>query len=153
MTEDKKGMKWKRTPLSLFQDPSKFYGFVLGHEGIIAGCHFWEVIVGPEEGWAVGVARKPVSDRVTLTPEEEIWAVGRWKGQYKAFIEGTDMPLTLGGEPCHIRVCLNYDGGRVAFYNASKAALLYKFFGASFSGNILYPFFAVYGDGYLEIFP
>ncbi|KAL8213178.1 UNVERIFIED_CONTAM: hypothetical protein K2H54_061131 [Gekko kuhli] len=144
-------MKWQSTADDLSEDPEKCYGFVLGSEGFTAGCHFWEVHVAGDEGWAVGVARKPVKDRVTFTPEEGIWAVGRWKGQYKAFIKGADPPLALSEQLICIRVCLNHKERRVAFFNVSGATLLYEFSEASFSDVTLYPLFAVYGDGQLWI--
>ncbi|XP_060094681.1 zinc finger protein RFP-like [Heteronotia binoei] len=151
LSGDWKSMKRQSTAEDLSEDPEKHYDFVLGRERFTSGCHFWEVVVGSEDGWAVGVARKSVRGRVSLTPEEGIWAVGRWKGQYKAFIKGKDPPLPLRWEQNCIRVHLNYAGGRVAFFDADRAALLYEFSGASFCGEPLHPFFAVYGDGYLWI--
>ncbi|XP_077187180.1 tripartite motif-containing protein 10-like [Paroedura picta] len=153
LSADRKSIRWQSAAGDLFKDPQKHCGFVLGREGFIGGCHFWEVSLGSEDSWAVGVARRPVMGRVTLTPEEGIWAVGRWKGQYKAFIKDTDCPLTLRGEPYLLRICLNYNGGRVAFLDAKRAALLYEFSGAFFCGETLYPFFAVYGKGCLGVFP
>nr|XP_056701848.1 tripartite motif-containing protein 10-like [Euleptes europaea] len=149
--EDQRTMTWQSTTQELSEYPEKGYGFVLGCEGFTAGCHFWEAVVGSGEGWAVGVARKPVMGRITLTPEEGIWAVWRWKGRYKASIKGIDPPLTLSGKLKRIRVCLNYDGGQVAFFDAKRAALLYAFSEASFSGETLHPFFAVYDKGYLKL--
>ncbi|KAL8213185.1 UNVERIFIED_CONTAM: hypothetical protein K2H54_061180 [Gekko kuhli] len=127
-------MRRQSTAQDLPEDPEKHYGFVLGREGFTAGCHFWEVLVEFGTSWAVGVARKSVKDTVPLSPEEGIWAVGKWKGQYKAFIKGTDPPLTLRGVLVSIGVCLNYDRGRVAFFDAVQGDLLYEFSGASFSG-------------------
>ncbi|XP_015279920.1 PREDICTED: zinc finger protein RFP-like [Gekko japonicus] len=151
LSGDQKRMWWQHETQDLSEEPEKHYGFVLGSVGFTAGCHFWEVLVGIEEGWAVGVSRKPERGRVPMTPEEGIWAVGRWKGQYKAFVKGIDPPLTLRGELTSIRICVNYDGGRVAFFNAERAALLYEFSGASFCGETLHPFFAVCGDGWLSL--
>ncbi|KAL8213176.1 UNVERIFIED_CONTAM: hypothetical protein K2H54_061121 [Gekko kuhli] len=148
---DQKNVRWERTIEDLPGDPEKHYGFVLGSEGFTAGCHFWDVLVGSSVDWAVGVARKPVKGRITLTPEEGIWAVGCLEDQYQAFIEGKTPPLTLRDGPDLIRVCLNYDGGRVAFFDADTAALLYEFSGASFSGETIYPIFVLYEDGDLSI--
>ncbi|XP_077187187.1 tripartite motif-containing protein 10-like [Paroedura picta] len=146
-----KVVKWQSTTQDSPEDPEKFYGFVLGREGFTGGCHFWEVLPGCDDGWAAGVARKPVKGRVTLTPEEGIWAVGRWKGPHKNFRNGT-YPLQMPSD-CHLRICLNYDVGQVAFYDFDRAALLYEFSGASFSGEALYPFFAVYGETWVRLFP
>ncbi|XP_077187173.1 tripartite motif-containing protein 10-like isoform X2 [Paroedura picta] len=146
-TRYQKQVRWRCIPEELSGDPEKHYGFVLGREGFTGGCHFWEVVVGGGEGWAVGVARRPMKGKVNFTPEEGIWAVGRWKGHYKAFLKDIDPPLTPRGEPSLLRVCLNYNGGRVAFFSAGQATLLYEFFVTSFCGETVHPFFAVYGDG------
>lgn len=138
-------MWWKSATQDLSEDPENHYGIVLGSEGFTAGCHFWEVIVPDGEGWALGVARKPLKGRVTLTPENGIWAVGKGKGKgrYKAFIKGNNPPLCLKAEPRLIRVYLNYNVGRVAFVDFYEN-FLFEFSGASFCGQTIYPFFAVY---------
>ncbi|XP_015269018.1 PREDICTED: tripartite motif-containing protein 7-like, partial [Gekko japonicus] len=145
LSEDRRSITCQTKAQDLPEHPENvyFYSYMLGREGFTAGCHFWEVLVGSEEGWAVGVARKLVRGRVTLTPEEGIWAVGWNKGRYKAFIKDINPLLTLHGELKKIRVSLNYEGGQVAFFDAHRAALLYRFSGASFSGETLHPFFAV----------
>ncbi|KAL8213190.1 UNVERIFIED_CONTAM: hypothetical protein K2H54_061209, partial [Gekko kuhli] len=155
LSEDRRSIKCQTKAQDPPEDPIAFYRyfFVLGSEGFTAGCHFWEVSVGSEEGCAVGVARKSVRGKFTFTPEEGIWAVGWHKGRYKAFIKGINPPLTLNGELKRIRVSLNYDGGQVAFFDADRAALLYRFSGVSFSGETLCPFFAVYNKGYLRVCP
>ncbi|XP_015284717.1 PREDICTED: butyrophilin subfamily 1 member A1-like [Gekko japonicus] len=141
---------------ALPDNPERFeeYSIVLGREGFTAGRHFWDVLMGSEEDWAVGVARKSVGRKggFIWSPEEGIWAVGKWGGGYYAATEGPDPPLTLTGELKRIRVCLNYAGGRVAFFDADRAALLYEFSGASFPGETLLPFFYVYKKGHLKIF-
>ncbi|XP_048345068.1 E3 ubiquitin-protein ligase TRIM7-like [Sphaerodactylus townsendi] len=136
--------------------PERFemYGVVLGCEGFTEGRYFWEVLVGSEERWALGVARKSVERKmeVTFSPENGIFAVGKWLGRYGAFIKGYYPPLTLSGELRRIRVFLNYAGGRVAFFDADRAALLFQFSGASFHGETLLPFFWVYEKGSFKLY-
>ncbi|KAL8213173.1 UNVERIFIED_CONTAM: hypothetical protein K2H54_061110 [Gekko kuhli] len=155
LSEDRRSIKCHSKAEERPEDPENIYLFsnTYGSEGFTAGWHFWEVLVGCEDGWAVGVASKPVKGRFIFTPEEGIWVVGRSQGRYKAFIRGINPPLTLCGELKRIRVSLNYDGGQVAFFDADRAALLYRFSGASFSGETLRPFFAVYDKGYLRLCP
>ncbi|XP_048343181.1 uncharacterized protein LOC125427674 [Sphaerodactylus townsendi] len=120
-----------------------YYCAVLGHEGFTGGRHFWDVLVGSEGEWAVGVARKSVRRKggLTFSPEEGIWIVGKWGGQYRAGIKDHYPCLTLNGEPKRIRVYLNYDGGRVAFFDTDRGDLIYEFSRSSFSGKTLLPFF------------
>ncbi|XP_060094995.1 E3 ubiquitin-protein ligase TRIM7-like isoform X1 [Heteronotia binoei] len=154
LSEGQKSVQIGEKPQALPTSPERFekYLAVLGCEGFTGGCHFWEVIVGSEESWIVGVASKSVRRKggLTFAPEEGIWAVGKWAGMHRVCIKAYP-PLTVTGELKRIRVCLNYAGGRVAFFDADRAALLYEFSGASFFGATLLPFFWVYGKGHLKI--
>ncbi|XP_062978482.1 zinc finger protein RFP-like [Elgaria multicarinata webbii] len=138
-------------------NPERFehLAFVLGREGFTAGRHFWEVSVGSEEDWAVGVARESVRRKgwIDFSPEEGIWVVRYCRGVYKAHNPPDYPPLSLSGELKRIRVSLNCDEGRVAFYDADRGTLLYAFSGASFAGETIMPFFYVYKNGHLSISP
>ncbi|XP_060094579.1 E3 ubiquitin-protein ligase TRIM39-like [Heteronotia binoei] len=154
LSEGQKSVQMGETAQTLPTSPKRFenYNAVLGCEGFTGGRHFWEILVGSEENWAVGVARKSVRRKgeLTFTPEEGMWAVGKWAGMHRVGIKAYP-PLTVSGELKRIRVCLNYAGGRVAFFDADRAALLYEFSGASFHGETLLPFFRVYKKGRLKI--
>nr|XP_056722295.1 E3 ubiquitin-protein ligase TRIM7-like [Euleptes europaea] len=155
LSEDRKSVRWGEKAQTLPDNPERFdqYSAVLGREGFTAGRHFWEVLVGSEGGWIVGVVRTTVRRKggVLFCPEEGIWTVGKWGGYYKAALKDHGPPLFLRGELKRIRVCLNYSGGRVAFFDADRAALIYEFSGASFSGETLLPLFWVYQKGYLKL--
>nr|XP_056722802.1 E3 ubiquitin-protein ligase TRIM7-like [Euleptes europaea]XP_056722805.1 E3 ubiquitin-protein ligase TRIM7-like [Euleptes europaea] len=155
LSEDWKSVRDGEKAQSLPSNPERFstYTAVLGREGFTAGRHFWEVLVGSEERWAVGVARESVrrKGRITFGPERGIWAVGKWCGHYRASIKGQYHPLSLTREPKRIRVCLNYAGGRVAFFDADRGALIHEFSGASFSGETLLPFFWVNSKAHLKL--
>ncbi|XP_015266125.1 PREDICTED: tripartite motif-containing protein 7-like [Gekko japonicus] len=155
LSEGQKSVRRGVKSQSLPNNPERFRGCdaVLGCEGFTASRHFWEVLVGSEEGWRVGVARKSVrrKEYITFSPEEGIWAVGKWSVMYNNSENDCYPPLTASGELKRIRVCLNHTGGRVAFFDADRAALLHEFFGASFSGETLLPFFWVCSKGHLKI--
>ncbi|XP_060095018.1 E3 ubiquitin-protein ligase TRIM7-like [Heteronotia binoei] len=153
LSEGQKSVRQGEKPQALPTNPERFekYGAVMGREGFTGGCHFWEVLVGSEESWAVGVARKSVRRKgdITFSPEEGFWEVGKWEGSYQ--VSGKVSDLTLSGELKRIRVCLNYAGGRVAFFDADRAALLYEFSGAPFRRETLLPYFWVREKGHLKI--
>uniref|UniRef100_A0A670HYH7 Uncharacterized protein n=1 Tax=Podarcis muralis TaxID=64176 RepID=A0A670HYH7_PODMU len=115
---------------------------VLGREAFTEGRYSWEVTVGNEEEWALGVARKSVRRKgmFNFTPQEGVWAMGKWRGQYRAL---SDNPYHLhpSGELRRIRVTLNYTGQRVAFFDVDRGIALLAFAGGSFSGEDLLPFF------------
>ncbi|XP_032998389.1 zinc finger protein RFP-like [Lacerta agilis] len=134
---------------NLPDNPERFNYFpcVLGREGFTAGRHFWEVNVESGVEWTVGVARKSVRRKslFSFTPEGGVWAVGKSGGKYSACTSPDPSLLSLREKPRRIRVTLDYEGGRVSFYDADSGAELYTFSGASFSGETLLPFFHLRG--------
>ncbi|XP_067321488.1 zinc finger protein RFP-like isoform X1 [Anolis sagrei] len=142
LSEDRRrvtrGVKWQRLP----DNPERFnqLPLVMGQEGFTGGRHFWEVLVKNGELWYVGVARKCVQRKgfIPYVPGAGIWRVG------KSGSRGEPRSLTLSEEPKRVRVTLNYEGGRVAFYDADSAALILEYPPASFSGETLLPFFYLF---------
>ncbi|XP_060126872.1 zinc finger protein RFP-like [Zootoca vivipara] len=149
LSKDRKSLRRGDKPQFLPDNPERFNEEprVLGREGFTAGRHFWKVTVGSGEEWDVGVARKSVRRKgfFPLSPEEGIWAVGKWRGKYWAFTFPNYSPLSLSEEPRRIWVTLDYEGGRVSFSDANSGAELYTFSGASFLGETLLPFFCLWG--------
>ncbi|XP_062978474.1 zinc finger protein RFP-like [Elgaria multicarinata webbii] len=157
LSKDRKSVWWGDKRQDLPKNPERFdqRGFVLGREGFTAGRHFWEVAVGSEGVWAVGVARKSVRRKgpVEFTPDEGIWAVGKWNKEYRSINPPENPLLPLSGELKRIRVSLNCAGGQVAFFDADTGARLYTFWAGSFCGETLHPYFYVIRKGQLSITP
>ncbi|XP_062978497.1 E3 ubiquitin-protein ligase TRIM7-like [Elgaria multicarinata webbii] len=157
LSEGHKSMKWGYNSQDLPNSPERFdhHDFVLGCEGFTAGRHFWEISVGSEGDWAVGVARKSVRRKGLLdfSPKEGFWVLRYGGGVYRACDPPLFPPVSLNGELKGIRVFLNCDEGQVSFYDADRGTLLYAFSGASFAGETILPFFHVWGKAHLSISP
>ncbi|XP_053149330.1 uncharacterized protein LOC128343923 [Hemicordylus capensis] len=147
VSEDRKSLTYGDKDQALPQNPERFDSCpcVLGCEGFTVGKHSWEVTVGGEGGWAVGVASKSVKRKgwFVLSPEEGIWAVGKCAGQCRALTPPVYPPLSLCGALKRLRVSLNCAGPRLTFSDADTAAPLYTFSGASFTRGTVWPFFYV----------
>ncbi|XP_066474538.1 tripartite motif-containing protein 10-like [Tiliqua scincoides] len=99
LSEDRKSVRWGDKRQALPYSPARFdtWPCVLGREGFTEGRHFWEVTVGSEGEWTVGVARKTLKRKGLFdhTPDEGIWAIGKWESQYIVFNSPDYTPLSM----------------------------------------------------------
>ncbi|XP_070789487.1 E3 ubiquitin-protein ligase TRIM7-like [Pituophis catenifer annectens] len=155
LTDDCKSMKMGEFYQPLPKTPERFdeWPFVLACSGFTTGRHFWEVTVGTEDTWGVGVARKSVRRKgdIEFSPEEGFWAVGKWDGNYTAYNPPFYTPLTLRRMPKKIRIILNYEGGWVTFFDADTGAPLFAYSVPPFAGEVILPLFYVFGNARLSI--
>ncbi|XP_044838891.1 zinc finger protein RFP-like isoform X1 [Mauremys mutica] len=145
LTEDRKSVWWEDTPQDLPNNPERFdtYCCVLGREGFTSGRNDWEVHLGQQGFWTVGIARESVWRKgwISLDPAQGIWAVGLCGGQYRAY---PDTLLPLSRRPGRIRVSLDYERGQVAFFDVDNEDPIFTFHPASFNGERIFPFFWVW---------
>ncbi|XP_065271178.1 tripartite motif-containing protein 10-like [Emys orbicularis] len=140
------GDRWQDLP----NNPERFdtERCVLGCQGFTSGRHYWEVEVEVEGGGFcfVGVARESVSRKgeISFNPEQGIWAVECDEDQYWALTSPVQrIPFPPSRAPHRIRVCLDYERGRVAFFDAGRRDPIVTFPPASFAGERIRPFFWV----------
>nr|XP_060615495.1 zinc finger protein RFP-like isoform X1 [Anolis sagrei ordinatus] len=157
LSEDLKSVTWNENYQDLPDNPERFdkYPIVMACEGFTAGRHFWEVVVGSEEEWVVGVASKDVDRKgfFVLIPHRGFWALGKWGGNYMALTSPYKSVLTIKHEPQKIRVHLNYAAGIIVFFNADTGHDLFEFSELTFAGETLLPFFRVHGKAHLTVSP
>ncbi|KAM3678982.1 E3 ubiquitin-protein ligase TRIM7-like [Ammospiza maritima maritima] len=114
---------------------------VLGSQGFTSGRHYWEVEVGEKGCWAVGVALGSVlrKDLVSLLSSEKVWALRlHWAGEYSTICITPEV-LALREKLQRVRVCLDYEMGRVSFYNAKDMSLILQL-EATFTEKV-FPYF------------
>uniref|UniRef100_A0A1A7XXD0 Tripartite motif containing 35 n=1 Tax=Iconisemion striatum TaxID=60296 RepID=A0A1A7XXD0_9TELE len=101
---------------------------ILGRDGLTSGKHSWEVDVGDNTAWVVGVAKESVKrkEKVNSVLKNGYLCVYFYHNMYFA---GTS-PLTRLGlkrNPERIRVLLDCDQGRVSFYDPHSNTHIYTF--------------------------
>ncbi|XP_066473530.1 E3 ubiquitin-protein ligase TRIM7-like [Tiliqua scincoides] len=157
VSADEKSVTWRGSCPKLPDNPERFSSTscVLGHERFTSGKHCWEVLVESPlwarnaEHWAVGVARDTVQrkERICLSPDKGIWAVGKDSSDPHAvwaYTPPVNTLLTSGSRDLRkIRVFLDYEDGRVEFVDADTGNWVFSFPPASFSGEEIRPFFRV----------
>ncbi|XP_062978275.1 zinc finger protein RFP-like [Elgaria multicarinata webbii] len=146
------GVRQKRTKS---RDQFNVYPCVLGCNGFTSGRHSWEVEVVERGCWAMGVARDSVKrkKRLSFRPEEGIWALEHLGADHYRALTSPPTPLPLSKGYERIRVCLDYEGGMVAFFDAVNGNWIFTFPTSLFAGERIHPWFWVGLRSHLRLFP
>ncbi|XP_014818246.1 PREDICTED: butyrophilin subfamily 1 member A1-like [Calidris pugnax] len=157
LSKDCKLVGYEFDKQDLPSNPRRFsvYPCVLGSRGFTSGWHHWDVEVHREDFWAIGVAKELVPrDRwLCLNPNEGIWALCHNLNGYRALTSPARTPLTLCSVPKRIRIYLDYEKGRVVFFDAESKERIFAFPPASFQGQRVFPWFMVMFDAHLKLLP
>ncbi|XP_076586359.1 nuclear factor 7, brain-like [Chaetodon auriga] len=102
------------------------YSTVLGSEGFSSGKHSWEVEVGDHPDWTVGLAKESVDRKGErfASPEYGIWCFFHRSGKYS---NGLFKTVTVKKSLQRIRVQLDYDRGKVSFYDPEDMTHIYTY--------------------------
>ncbi|XP_062454509.1 uncharacterized protein LOC134152835 [Rhea pennata] len=140
LSEDQKEARGQLIQQDLPDNPERFdfEPCVLGCEGFTSGKHFWEVEVGQGGVWALGVARESVKRKgqISLTPKEGVWALEAYYS-----LTSPHANLHLNTLPRRIRVSLDYEAGRVAFFSTDDESPILVYTTASFNSEKVVPWF------------
>ncbi|RVE56556.1 hypothetical protein OJAV_G00222670 [Oryzias javanicus] len=130
LSDDLTGVRDGDVKRKLPDNPERFDpdAAVLGRRGLSGGRHVWEVEVGDNTAWVVGVAKESVKrkEKVASVLNNGYLCVYFY---HKMYFAGTS-PLTrlgLKANPRRVRVQLDWDKGRVAFYDAHSNVHIYTF--------------------------
>ncbi|KAM7404144.1 hypothetical protein PAMA_004530 [Pampus argenteus] len=124
---------------------------ILGSEAFSSGSHSWEVEVGDNSHWSLGVASETVHRKIRCTsdlnpspasesePGGGLWTVSLSSGEYHTSA-GHSSPLRLRRRPRRVRIQLDWERGCLTFSDANDNTLIYRF-KKQWSG-VLRPYFS-----------
>ncbi|XP_074535888.1 zinc-binding protein A33-like [Halichoeres trimaculatus] len=114
LSEDLTSVRWgKRQKVPENPERKKTWS-VLGSEGFESGTHSWDVEVGDNQNWSVGVLSGSVQKK-RLT-ESGLWRIEFSNGKYGASSSSCpDSVLSVKNRPQRIRVNLDCDRGQLSF--------------------------------------
>lgn len=140
LSEDLKNVKSGARNKKLPNSPRRFlyYPFVLGREGFSSGRHYWEVEVGQKTRWIVGVCNDNVNrtTKSSLTPKDGYWAIFLVHGKSYGALTTPPSRITPKVSPRVVGVYLDYEAGRLAFYDVDARSRLFAFPLCSFTGTL-----------------
>ncbi|XP_061566227.1 E3 ubiquitin-protein ligase TRIM41-like [Cololabis saira] len=140
-------LKYKKTASSPSSSnhSQRFYSpMIFGSKGFTSGRHFWTVQVGLRNDWDVGVAMETVdrTGKVTVTKANGFFALEKMGADYD--VENSHrIVIHLCPRPRRVGVYLDYEEGRVSFYNVDEKMHIYSYLGETFTGK-LFPYFYLY---------
>ncbi|XP_029440174.1 butyrophilin subfamily 1 member A1-like [Rhinatrema bivittatum] len=131
LSEDGKSVRHRDTRQNRPDSPQRFdsYRCVLGCEGFTSGRHYWEVDVRDKTEWALGVCKDSVKRKGVITPSPQngywlLWLLH--EGQYWAFTS-LETELLLSVRLQAVGILLDYEAGKVSFYDAKEKCHLFTF--------------------------
>lgn len=142
MTDNLTRMELHNSSPELPVNPLRFtdHSSVLGSEGFDSGKHCWEVEVGNSSAWAVGVISESAYKHKEILSKQGLWHVGYYKGKYGQGLSDEMLtPINLKEKLQRIRVLLDWDGGRVSFFNPVNDTHVHTFV-HTFTERV-YPYF------------
>nr|XP_033779537.1 E3 ubiquitin-protein ligase TRIM39-like [Geotrypetes seraphini] len=149
LSDDQKSLELGELKQDLPDSPERFdiEKCVLGCENFTSGRHYWEVEVGNITHWRLGVCKDSVRRKEAfqmLSPEEGYWTMQLWDiGKYSA-LTVPNIPVFSKERPQVLGIFLDYEEGKVSFYNVDNESHLYTFI-STITGTLRPFFFLSYG--------
>uniref|UniRef100_A0A3B4XST1 Uncharacterized protein n=1 Tax=Seriola lalandi dorsalis TaxID=1841481 RepID=A0A3B4XST1_SERLL len=142
LSDDLTSVRHGDTKQQLPDNPERFtqYANVLGSEGFSSGKHSWEVEVGDHPVWNVGLTKESVDrkGKIFISPEYGLWCLTHRSGKYT---NGVSETVKVKKSLQRIRVQLDYDRGKVSFYDPEDMTHIYTY-RDTFTEK-LFPFFSI----------
>ncbi|XP_041935227.1 zinc-binding protein A33-like isoform X3 [Alosa sapidissima] len=109
-------------------NPERFHIGVLGSNGFTAGRHSWDVEVGDNDSWTLGVVRQSIKRKqyLEMQPDSGLWSIRFTRGKHRAGVKAS-IEFNVAKRPTVIRVLLDYEHGEVSFSDPSANMTLYSF--------------------------
>ncbi|XP_073480434.1 E3 ubiquitin-protein ligase TRIM39-like [Aquarana catesbeiana] len=95
------------------------YSQVLSSQSFSSGRHYWEVDVGGSDGWTVGMCYPSIERRELESGvgyNNKSWGLGRNGNRYEVIHDSKWIPLFASTPSKRVGIYLNYEAGRISFY-------------------------------------
>ncbi|XP_032014823.1 butyrophilin-like protein 3 isoform X1 [Hylobates moloch] len=126
---DLKTVTHRKAPQEVRYSKKRFISkSVVASQGFQAGKHYWEVDVGQNVGWSVGVCRDDAGrweNNVTLSPNKGYWVLGLTTERVYFTFNPHLISLSPSTPPTRVGVFLDYEGGTISFFNINDQSFIH----------------------------
>ncbi|KAK6316126.1 hypothetical protein J4Q44_G00136500 [Coregonus suidteri] len=140
LSEDRKQVRLGDKPKNLPENPKRFSKCVciLGTEGFSSGRFYYEVTVKGKTDWDLGVARESINRKGTikLSPQNGYWTVVLRNGNEYMALTNPPVTLLLREKPQKVGVFVDYEEGKILFYDVENRSHIYSFTGCTFTEKL-----------------
>ncbi|XP_014879276.1 nuclear factor 7, ovary-like isoform X1 [Poecilia latipinna] len=127
LSEDLTSVRWGQKQ-NIPDNPERFdfFRIVLGSEGFMTGTYSWDVEVGDNTDWFVGVASQSVQRKGTHP--SRLWRIGCIDGQYVArALSEPSTVLLVNGRLSRIKSILDWNRGKLMFLDLNTNTVIHTF--------------------------
>ncbi|XP_073473665.1 E3 ubiquitin/ISG15 ligase TRIM25-like [Aquarana catesbeiana] len=122
ISDDRKSASWLSNRQNQPGTPERFScSQVMSSQSFSSGSHYWEVDVGGSLYWRVGMCYPSLDRRggqSLIGYNKKSWGLGRgWGNQYSVIHDSNEVPLPGGVSSGRVRIDLDFEAGRISFYD------------------------------------
>ncbi|XP_074137725.1 putative E3 ubiquitin-protein ligase TRIML1 [Sminthopsis crassicaudata] len=130
VSKDLKSVKYTSVPQDQSNNKDRFVHSltVLGAQTFTSGRHYWEVEVGENTQWEVGICEESISRKCLRPPSpEEVRTISGCKRQDGFYLCSSRDGYHQRPPIPKVGIFLHYEWGHLGFYNAMDRTLLFHF--------------------------
>ncbi|XP_018430088.1 PREDICTED: tripartite motif-containing protein 7-like [Nanorana parkeri] len=121
ISDDRKSASWSLKSQKHPETPERFqHSQVLSSQSFSSGRHYWEVDVGGSKSWIVGMCYPSIERRGLqsgIGDNKKSWSLERSHTQYSVRHDNNQIPLLGNVSSKRVRIDLDYEAGRISFYD------------------------------------
>ncbi|KAM5124947.1 E3 ubiquitin/ISG15 ligase TRIM25-like [Mantella aurantiaca] len=122
ISDDRKTVSWSQIKQNRPETPERFQDWtqVLSSRSFFSGRHYWEVDVGGSDMWTVGMCYPSIDRRgwqSRIGYNKKSWGLFRDNNQYEMRHDRNEIPLPANISSNRVRIDLDYEAGRISFYD------------------------------------
>ncbi|XP_053328019.1 E3 ubiquitin-protein ligase TRIM39-like [Spea bombifrons] len=154
LSRDSKTASWSQINQKRLETPERFCFYqVLSTRGFSSGQHYWEVDTSSSGNWMLGMAYPSIDRKghqAFLGFSDKSWCLGLRHKDYSLMHNSKGKPLKSDSPLQRLGIYLDYEAGRLSFYQLSDPIRHLHTFGAAFSEPLHAAFFVEH-EGWVKI--